>query len=226
MKNPYLKIFKSLHPELNDEGIYTGNKLQQPFNFPAYTKRFALIANYGFAIPNCKAVTTIKKYSTKIVEIGAGTGYWAWMLRQAGVTVHAYDLRPKYNNEYGFLKQWSLVKKQGVSAVRKHQDCALFLCWPPYNRPMANEALLRYEGDIVFYIGEGDGGRTADADFHSNIDKNFDIIDETVIPQWSGLHDWLSVYRRKTLDCQNDRRHDSNLLWVSTKPSSSLSRNL
>ena len=33
-----------------------------------------------------------------IVEVGAGVGYWAWMLRAAGCAVKAYDKRVAGNN--------------------------------------------------------------------------------------------------------------------------------
>jgi hypothetical protein len=47
----------------------------------------------GFAIPNYAAIQAIRECG-KIVQMGAGTGYWAGLLQQAGVDIVTYDLHP------------------------------------------------------------------------------------------------------------------------------------
>src|SRR5262245_34518575 len=64
---------------------------------------------FGFAVPNAEAIAAIAALSP-IVEIGAGTGYWAWMLRNAGVDVIAYDKQPVVTggtNPFGFQTRWT-----------------------------------------------------------------------------------------------------------------------
>ena len=48
---------------------------------------------YAWAIPNDDALMEIAK-CTPLIEIGAGTGYWAWLLRQLGVDILAFDKNP------------------------------------------------------------------------------------------------------------------------------------
>jgi hypothetical protein len=47
----------------------------------------------GFSIPNDAAIQAIGE-AGKIVQMGAGTGYWAGLLQHAGVDILAYDLHP------------------------------------------------------------------------------------------------------------------------------------
>lgn len=48
---------------------------------------------YAFAVPNERALQVIAYYSP-VVEVGAGTGYWAGLLRKRGVEVIAVDIAP------------------------------------------------------------------------------------------------------------------------------------
>ena len=54
--------------------------------------RAALIREYAFAVPGEEALTCIARHAP-IVEIGAGSGYWARCLRERGVDVVVADLR-------------------------------------------------------------------------------------------------------------------------------------
>jgi hypothetical protein len=82
-------------------------------------------------------------------------------------------------------------------AAKDFPDRALFLCWPPYGSPMAAAALDFYTGNRVIYIGEGDGGCCADDNFFAALDKGWVEVAEHRPVQWSGLHDWITVYDRK-----------------------------
>lgn len=48
---------------------------------------------YAFAVPTSEAIAVLKRYSP-VVEVGAGTGYWASLLRKAGADVTALDCQP------------------------------------------------------------------------------------------------------------------------------------
>ena len=48
---------------------------------------------YAFAVPNTAALAELSTHAP-IVEIGAGTGYWASQLKNMGVDVVAYDVKP------------------------------------------------------------------------------------------------------------------------------------
>ena len=49
-----------------------------------------LAHSIAFAVPNQQALDVLAKHAP-LLELGAGTGYWASLLRGAGVDVLAYD---------------------------------------------------------------------------------------------------------------------------------------
>ncbi|MBZ6258804.1 hypothetical protein KVH22_25145 [Streptomyces olivaceus] len=134
-----------------------------------------------------------------VVEVGAGTGYWAWQLEQAGVDVAAYDPHEVSDgNKFCTGGPYTTVLRDDAAAVRHHQDRALLMVWPPYGGEHARHALSLYEGDLFFYAGESAGGCTADDGFYELLDAEWDEV--SVAPQhvtWWGVHCQLAAYRRK-----------------------------
>jgi hypothetical protein len=161
-----------------------------------YAERRILIARFAWAIPCEKALLTIEDYAP-IIEIGAGSGYWAFLLRQMGVDVVAYDHKPGGNRGAWHTHRWSPVLVGSAGKARLHPDRALFLCWPPYKSSFAYDALCLYQGRTILYVGEGRGGCTADDAFHGELAKNWDEVETVDLPQWPGVHDYLNVWRKK-----------------------------
>lgn len=60
---------------------------------------------------------------------------------------------------------------------------------------MAHRALAAYAGSTVIYIGEGHGGCTANDAFFDAL-AHWTVEREVELPQWWGVHDALTVYRR------------------------------
>jgi hypothetical protein len=162
-------------------------------------ERTRCCSTYSWAIPNEAALRTIAEYSP-IVEIGAGTGYWASLLRTLRADVIAYDIAPPDLGGNPFHKlnvTHTYVKFGDVSAVCAHHNRTLLLCWPPFDSPMAADCLRLYRGNRVIYIGEGHEGCTGDLAFHLALDADWNEVKSVTIPQWYGLHDVLTVYERK-----------------------------
>lgn len=163
--------------------------------------RERLVHEYAWAIPNDAALKTIASHGP-IVEIGAGNGYWAMLLRERGVDVAAYDPVPYEEGHYIEIagkvvtrKEWSKVEAGDHTAVARHPDRTLFLCWPSNAESWAAEALSLYKGDKVIYIGEW-GGCTADAAFHVGLEERWHPIARVNIPNFWPVHDFLSVWQR------------------------------
>lgn len=55
--------------------------------------RDRLVARYSWAIPNAAALRALAA-AAPLIEIGAGNGYWAYLLRQLGVDILAFDANP------------------------------------------------------------------------------------------------------------------------------------
>ena len=71
------------------------------------------IQKFSYAIPNDEALDLILSYSP-IVEMGAGLGYWAYLLDQKGCDIVAYDIDPiPVDNKYLHIQAvpWYKVKK-------------------------------------------------------------------------------------------------------------------
>ncbi len=170
-----------------------------------YMTRDDAVRIFAWAIPDPIALRYVahKLNGRGMVEVGAGTGYWAYVLGQYGVDVVPYDLEPPdpWSNNWWHpdARQWTHVYRGGPEVVSMpiHRDRALFLCWPPYDKPMAYEALVDYPGDIVVYIGESHGGCTADDDFHERLEKDFEEESWFPLCQWAGIHDNISIWRRR-----------------------------
>ena len=187
MNNPYIK-------EISKYYNFDKNSIPSTLywqHYDGWQQRFA------FAIPSEPAVKFIASYSP-ICEVGAGNGYWAYMLNQVGCDIIAYDTHPVPTKDNHFfpdwVKPWHTVHKCDDDFVPP-SNRALFMCWPPYDDSMAIDTLKRYEGDTLIYIGEDEGGCTATDEFYIELDT-WNKTYELNIPQFFGLHDYISIYER------------------------------
>eukprot|EP00958_Prasinococcus_capsulatus_P015724 scaffold1687_cov405-Prasinococcus_capsulatus_cf.AAC.4 len=128
--------------------------------------RMPLCCKYAFGIPSQDAIASIGHFSDKrVVEIGAGSGFWARLMQASGIDVVAYDIdatKGPYSNKAKGTKLHHVhhvtVFPGGPEKLESHRDRALFLCWPPRGDAMAMECLHHYEGDTVIYVGEWEPG--------------------------------------------------------------------
>jgi hypothetical protein len=183
--NPYLSKFEQTCKKFKDR-LWMGG---------FYTARSALIHEYGFAVPDARAIQLITQLSP-VVELGAGTGYWARVLQRYGCKIEAYD---NHSGEYGF-KRIGLhfpVKRGDQSVLENYgPEWALFLCWPCYESSFASDALEAFKGDTLIYIGEGMGGCTADDTFHTMLENDWTNVENYYLPAWRNVHDTLKIYKK------------------------------
>jgi hypothetical protein len=164
----------------------------------AYARRVACVRRYAFAVPDARALDAIARYSP-IVELGAGTGYWAYLLRALGVDIVASDLAPPDRSPNAYKldpRTWSEVRPGGIEILANHPDRALFLCWPGYRDSFAADALAAYPGNRLIYIGEDRGGNTASPAFFDQLHLKWALDERIAIPRWPGAHDSLQIYYR------------------------------
>eukprot|EP00798_Chlamydomonas_sp_ICE-L_P023336 gene23336-30585_t len=160
---------------------------------------------YAFAVPNEEALDCMMQH-TPIVELGAGTGYWASLLRQRSETkaetktITALDVAPPQQqaNEYhGKVGSHTLVERGVAQDLQKprFQGQALFLCYPPPDSEMALDALRCSQGDVVLYVGEWNGD-TGTAAFQSRLANTFTCTQLVALPNWGNTCYTLSVWKR------------------------------
>ena len=174
-----------------DAKVWTDSMLA-PLYFPSFTVRDKLVRKYSWAIPTEAILKTVAKYSP-LVEIGAGTGYWAYLLAKLGADIICYDTHVENTPPETI---WYAIGAGNESKVMEHSNRALFLCWPPYSQPMASNCLKAYTGDTLVYIGEGYSGCTGDGEFHDILEKDWTEVEQISLLNWFGIHDSLWVYHR------------------------------
>lgn len=121
-----------------------------------------LAQRYAYVLPDNATLTMLAELGP-LVEIGAGTGYWAQTLRLLGVDVVAFDQAPPdggiANRYHAKTPTWSEVFRGDHTVLSAYTGRALFLCWPPLFSALG-DCLSFYAGKTVAVIGDG-GHRTA-----------------------------------------------------------------
>ena len=121
-----------------------------------------LAQRYSYVLPDERSLSAVADLDP-LVEIGAGTGYWAYRLRARGADVIAIDQAPPHgarvNRYHPTTTTWTEVIAGDHTSLTRYADRALLLCWPPLYSALG-ESLTYYDGNTVAVIGDG-GHRTA-----------------------------------------------------------------
>lgn len=124
--NPYWEYLQRNVPHterlnFKNRGVYTPDTYDM--NDQGFKARTELTREYSWAIPSPQALafTLLHLDGRSVVEMGAGAGYWAWMLQQLGVDVMAYDLHPPDQDE-----NWYHSAIESHDTVYTDQDVARF----------------------------------------------------------------------------------------------------
>lgn len=161
--------------------------------------RLQLAQRYSYVLPEPHLVDAVARQSP-LVEVGAGTGYWSYLLWQRGADVIAYDHSPlggERMNRYHFdLWPWFDVLESDAAVAARHPDRSLFVCWPPLYSSLWN-VLRYYMGDRVIDVGDR-GQRTARL---AGLEDAFDMIerwDVTAMDPAPSGHAELSIWGRRS----------------------------
>lgn len=192
-------------------GDFDGDKYIKQFQYDLVLRE-RMVRQYSWAIPTPQAIKWVAGHAGRIVEIGAGRGYWAALLDKAGVCVAAYDNRVQdgrmlpngYHDPHPmWQKGESLcdvlyfdVRRGGPPQVRNLPGHTLFLCWPPHSNPMAWTALQYYRGAQFIYAGPVSSACGTDA-FWKDVETKWTEADECDIPTWPNQQDRLVLFERK-----------------------------
>lgn len=159
---------------------------------------------YSWAVPTGEALDAIVEHAGGgVVEIGAGSGYWAHLLAGRGLDVVAYDVQPWPNPDPERVKwtdgrtpwhtvSWYPVELGDHRAVIEHPERTLLMVWPSQAEWPA-EAVEHYEGSTVVLVGEWRGGQTGSGRLFDLLDE-MELVDEVALPCWYGCKDRLRVF--------------------------------
>jgi hypothetical protein len=205
--NPYLEAFQKVDAvRCYNEAIRNGGNFEGKDYWHwlalANAARGPLWRRFAYAVPNGEALEALAACGP-VIEIGAGSGFWASLLRQGGVEVLAYD---KYAlganaagaslNEYfaADAEPWTQIEKGSDNVVRKHPNHTLFLCCPPPGEPLALNCLNQFRGKRVAVIG--DVSYCATVEFYQKLHLEWELEEEVALPRFPNYDDSLSIYRR------------------------------
>lgn len=176
----YLNEFE----ELQDQNSFKG---QQWFG-----DRQRLVEKYSWAVPNEDVIRYCAEFSD-LIEIGAGNGYWAQLIRDAQRSddiIRAVDIDPP-EETYTTVEQVDMMNH--LDAIK---DGAVLLVWPPYDHGLATE-VVRARPNHLLYVGEPRGGCTAEGGFFNYIDQEYGLVGKIDIPSYVGINDNFFHYARK-----------------------------
>lgn|ERR1041385_274445 len=160
--------------------------------------RQGLARRFSYVLPESHLLDVVGRYSP-LVELGAGTGYWTYLLRLMGVDVIAYDSAPvggpRENRYHLNVNPWADVLDGDLRILSRHGDRCLFLCWPPTYSALW-EVLSFYDGECVIYVGDH-GARTARlAGLHGAF-RRVEVHPAVAMDPYPGRPAELSVWQRR-----------------------------
>jgi hypothetical protein len=192
-----------------------------------HPERQRLVRRYAYGVPTAAALDAAAEAAPGgIVEIGAGSGYWARLLHERGVDVVAYDVAPPPsggNQHVDAQAPWFPVHRGDETAVLDHPSRTLLLVWPTSRGTWAADAVAHFHavgGRFLVYVGEGPGGVTGDATLHAHLGIHgpcmqchlgvpdaacvcgvvqlYERVRDVPLPQWADATDSCGIYQRAT----------------------------
>jgi hypothetical protein len=180
------------------EGLSQEEQFEKDFqrSLIEFEVREKFIQKYGFAILSRAAIEAMRPYAP-LLEIGSGSGYWAYELQKNGIGVIAtdtmdgiYGFFPKESEERRWQHRYTEIEQlSSVEAVRKYPRRNLLTVWPDYDHSWATDALNVFTGQVVIYMGEGYGNATADDRFHELLDQRFGNQEFIPMPHFEHSYD-------------------------------------
>lgn len=171
-----------------------------------YNIRQNFCFNWSWAIPDEDSVKEISKFlidEKMVLEIGAGLGLWSRLLQDQGTKMVPIDIDDdKIRSQHisfdsGFTKV-RLLSKQDIDLLLDNNfGSSLFLCWPSYNKDWAYQYLKKLEPNKLVFIGEDNGGCTADENFFYELHRKYEEVNRIYHKNWDGIQDSITFHVRK-----------------------------
>lgn len=159
-----------------------------------------LAQRYAYVFPSDSTLAMLAGLGP-LVELGAGTGYWAYRLRSIGVDIVAFDQAPVdgegANRYHPRIRPWTHVERGDQTALSGHSDRGLFLCWAPLFSSLG-DCLEHYGGETVACIGDG-GYRTAWLDYLHEAFTKVASAPVRALDPYPGTTPKLTIWKRKRM---------------------------
>lgn len=169
------------------------------------------ITRCGFPIITAELADELAQFliGKRVADVGCGTGYLTYHLRQRGVNVIGIDAHiednhyfPRIETQFLTMVNRLIVKMNYCDIDTRHFDMFI-MSWPDYNGEEAEKFLLDLPvGKILVYQGEDYGGCCATDNFFEILQEDFIELDRPTksLRQYSlrfyGIRDEWTVYRK------------------------------
>jgi len=199
-ENPYFDAFAGRFPEWESPSHHLTPKSEWRELWDQWRWE------YSHAVPTMASINRIVELGRPVVEIGAGSGYWSWVLQRAGASVTAYDTftfldgtdeRPPLWDRDRY-EPWCEVYKGGPSDLQNYPGATVLICWPDHEPGMRMDAdaVEMHRGTWLIYVGEvGVSRRTGSDEFFNLLADRYKLKERMEIPRWPGHEDAAFVYQ-------------------------------
>lgn len=203
--NPLLSVFHSAYPpppegvSILDQGNWK-KRLEEEETFRSAARDAATC--YSWGVPTERVIRLIASMGP-VVEMGAGNGYWAGLLRRVGADVIAFDEKPTWSRSRGLMDQnpWMAMGMTHGKVLRGTpkdlvgtSDRTLLLCWPPKDDPMAVESVKHWSGDRLVVVGPRKF--VGSEELYEELMGGYLMVHDEPLPSWPGLEDSAQVWIR------------------------------
>ena len=176
----------------------------------------------AWSVPTHEALDALAALSP-LVEIGAGNGHWASLLRRRGADIVAFDT-PRWDEAFAAAgaasggdelmgeREAGVTQEGGPEQAAAHANRTLVLMWPDYHGhgSYGLSCLTQYTGERLALVGEWRGrtfgaytqgipetGQSFSAEMQAAVEEAFELERTVRLPNWPCYLDTLMVWRRK-----------------------------
>jgi hypothetical protein len=186
------------------DGTYKATPLVVPGNLADGQHRLDYRRVFGYAIPDKNAlqllIALIQGASGgRFLEVNARGGYWTQLLTAGGLPNAdgldglAFDPQPDPRHDAnGIARSWANVAQGDLSVITEHPGRTLLLIGPLDEQPRIREAIGRYRGEWIVYVGEDapQFGQLLGPDW--KLDRRLVVP----IPHWGGAQNYVAMHQR------------------------------
>lgn len=160
--------------------------------------KVAYRAAFSWCIPTEEIFTLLSMYSP-FVEVGAGSGYWAWEMRKRGIKVTAFDCLSNYLDSADNQQSWinDICRAYaGYHTGRDSKNSTLLIVSPQYRGEMAYDALNAHKGKHFVYVGTPKIEMNCGDKFAAMLEQEYKPLCFSEIPNWPGDDNMCFIYER------------------------------
>lgn len=163
--------------------------------------RKAVCSLCAWAVPSPGALAAVAGWAgtAGVVEVGAGTGYWAALLAGMGVDVVASDASlPSAGGNLWHPDgvMWWDLEAAPASAAFMQPARSMLVCWPPNEAGGAFgvDGYREAGGGQVIFVGEWQKGCVDDA-LWDELNGRWQVVDRAQVPQWTLMRDEMLLFQ-------------------------------